>query len=230
MKGFAGFPEGPQRVVPLPVLLFSELLPDIDHLGELKLTLYVFWALTQREGEPRFLRRCELEGDETLLATLKEPEGSPRQALAEALDRALARGTLLAVTAGEGEPVYFLNTARGRAAAQGLERGDWRLPEEARPLPSYRLARPNVYRLYEQNIGPLTPLAAELLRDAEATYPEAWIREAIGLAVENNARSWRYVAAILERWQAQGRAREEEASQKGVRRYVEGELADFIDH
>ena len=38
MKGFAGFAEKANMVV-MPAPFFSELLPIIDHLGELKVTL-----------------------------------------------------------------------------------------------------------------------------------------------------------------------------------------------
>ena len=35
MKGFAGFPPGRLRTTPVPNLFFADLLPAIDHLGEL---------------------------------------------------------------------------------------------------------------------------------------------------------------------------------------------------
>ncbi len=56
MKGFSGFPEGKQRLTPVPNLFFSELLPAIDDLAELKVTLYAFWALNQQDGPVRFMR------------------------------------------------------------------------------------------------------------------------------------------------------------------------------
>ncbi|MBI2976543.1 MAG: primosomal replication protein N, partial [Chloroflexi bacterium] len=40
MKGFSGFPSSKVRSTPVPNPFFSELLPQIDHLGELKVTLY----------------------------------------------------------------------------------------------------------------------------------------------------------------------------------------------
>jgi hypothetical protein len=46
------------------------------------------------------------------------------------------------------------------------------------------MERPNLYRLYEENIGPLTPLVADALRDAENTYAIEWIEEAIRIAVQ----------------------------------------------
>ena len=36
-------------------------------------------------------------------------------------------------------------------------------------------SKPNIFSLYEANIGIITPLIAEELKDAELQYPEAWI-------------------------------------------------------
>ncbi len=52
-----------------------------------------------------------------------------RAALTSALERCVARGTLLQVRPSDepdGEPLYLLNTPRGRAAAEGLVRGEWK--------------------------------------------------------------------------------------------------------
>jgi len=68
-----------------------------------------------------------------------------------------------------------------------------------------RVQRPNIFTLYEQNIGPITPLIADELREAELEYPPAWIEDAMRQAVEYSKRNWRYVHGILRRWQAEGR-------------------------
>ncbi len=65
--------------------------------------------------------------------------------------------------------------------------------------------RPNIFALYEQNIGLLTPLLAEKLQDAEGRYPIEWIEAAFEEAVSNNKRSWRYIERILERWAVEGK-------------------------
>lgn len=57
--------------------------------------------------------------------------------------------------------------------------------------------RPNCFRLYEQNIGTLTPMLAEKLRQAEKDYPEDWMQWAFDVAVTNGARNWAYVEACL---------------------------------
>lgn len=55
----------------------------------------------------------------------------------------------------------------------------------------------NVFSAYEKEIGALTPMVADAIRDAEKEYPEDWIIEALQIAVERNARNWRFVLAIL---------------------------------
>ena len=63
---------------------------------------------------------------------------------------------------------------------------------------------PPIYKLYEANIGLLVPMIAEVLdRDAKE-YPYSWIECAVALAVKNEARSWRYVEAVLKRWKVDG--------------------------
>ena len=90
--------------------------------------------------------------------------------------------------------------------------------------------RQNIFRLYEENIGPLTPLIADALKDAEETYSPEWIAEAIDLAVRNNKRSWRYCEAILKRWKEEGRGEKQDRrdSEKDRDKYTKGEYADYI--
>ena len=229
MKPFLGFPPGRYHTTPLPSQFFSDLLPAVDHLGELKVTLYAFWCLGQQEGDRRFLRLSALKQDEILQSALEG--GNPGQLLDDSLQRAVARGTLLHVASRspqESEEFYFLNTPKGREAAAALERGEWS-PDPKLPLPRLARERPNLFRKYEENIGPLTPHMAEVLRDAEQAYPAGWIEEAIGLAVEGNVRTWRYVSAILERWKVEGR-RGGKPQVPDARRYVEGEFSDHVEH
>lgn len=233
-KGFSGFPAGKLRTTPIPNLFYSELLPAIDHLGELKLTLYAFWVLAQKEGRHRYLRESEIAADEVFMQSLDSGGQDPREKLADALERAVARGTFLkaALTFADGEEaLYFLNTPKGRAAIEGIERGDWRPTGiEDQPV-ELKIERPNIFVLYEQNIGALTPMIADRLREAEDSYPATWIEDAIRIAVENNVRKWRYVEAILEDWDKRGRDEREDRgdSEKARRRYIQGKLADYWD-
>ena len=234
MQGFSGFPEGKTRIVPVPAAFFAELLPAIDHLAEFKATLYAFWSLSRKEGEVRYLVRADFAGDERFMRGLASNPTAAEHALDDALERAVARGTLLQVSieSADGEQTYyFLNTPRGRAAVDGLTRGKWRPSGNADAPIELSMERPNVFTLYEQNIGPLTPMIADSLRDAENSYPAAWLEEAIRIAVANNVRKMRYILAILEDWRSQGKDDRDHRgdSEKSRRRYTEGEFAAYIN-
>jgi DnaD/phage-associated family protein len=158
----------------------------------------------------------------------------PEEVLREALDRAVARQTLLRVSAGEGDDRrdwYFVNSERGRQAVDALLAGRWTPSDPVEPV-ELEAQRPNIFVLYEQNIGPLTPILAEELMEAEDTYPAPWIEDAFREAVVLNKRSLRYVQSILKRWAREGK--EDETSRRGDerdrRRFIEGEYADLIEH
>jgi DnaD/phage-associated family protein len=233
---FTGFPRRSGRATPLPGAFFSELLPLIDDLAELKVTLFCFWALYQQEGTYRYLRYRDFVEDATLMRGITVSDGPPPETiLVHALERAQQRGSLLtceiALPNGK-ETLYFVNTALGRKAVELIEAGAWQPGDEAHPV-DILPERPNIYQLYEENIGPLTPIIADTLKDAEREYPMHWIEDAVRAAVENNARSWRYVQKVLERWQSEGRSREvteRHVQQPDGQRYVSGRYADFIDH
>ena len=71
--------------------------------------------------------------------------------------------------------------------------------------PNIKEEKPNIFALYEQNIGLLTPMIAEELKEAEKLYPVSWIEEAFKEAVSLNKRNWRYISRILERWASEGK-------------------------
>ncbi|HPH95537.1 MAG TPA: DnaD domain protein [Anaerolineaceae bacterium] len=226
---FRGFPAGRVRQMRLPEPFFHDLLPLIDHLGELKLTLYAMWILDQLEGDFRLLRRSHFTNDPALLAALGGEAG-----LDEALARAALRGTLLQarVDLAQGpEIIYVLNTPRGQAAISAIAAGDWQPSGDPQQPIRLQAPRPNIFRLYEENIGPLTPMIADTLKEAETTYPDTWIEDAMRIAIENNVRRWRYIEAILRAWKEEGRDEKARGfTQKDSRRFIEGEFAQFIHH
>lgn len=221
MKTFSGFPSGKVHIIGLPASVFADLVPLIDDLGELKLTLHVLWRLRQQRGQMRYVCFDDLARDDVLLSSLREVPGhqGATSTLRSALRRAVERGTLLLVeppTGAETGALYFANTPKGRAAVKAISRGAW--PEEVETH-----ERPNIFTLYEQNIGLLTPLIAEELREAEQIYPTSWIEEAFREAVNMNKRSWKYIQAILERWSTEGKDEDQgrQPTEADRRRYLE---------
>ncbi len=213
MASFPGF-TARETFTPIPDSFFRRLLSEIDDLDELKITLYALWWVAHAEGPLRPLRGEDLA------------EGAGVRDAAQALAKAVGRGALLQVQS-EAETLYFVNTPRGRAAVEAIRQGRWSPSlEPAAPPPE----RPNVYRLYEENIGPLTPLIADALRDAEETYPLPWIEKAIAIAVRANKRNWRYVEAILRRWKEEGHAEEQtrQDAEQTRRRDIERKIRRFL--
>jgi DNA replication protein len=229
---FAGFPTS-ARATPVPNLFFSRLLPRIETVEEMLVTLYFFYAqglLSQarrRRRSPAFLTRRELAADATLARALTNLCGDDGGALDRGLALALERGSLLRVE-GKGdandEELYLLATPHNRRAAPRLAGAALSLEE---PLPPAAPAEPpNIFALYEENIGAMTPLIADDLKDAEERYPPQWIEAAFREAVSLNKRNWRYVHSILKRWEAEGPDYEEAGRDSEAewleRRYARG--------
>jgi DNA replication protein len=235
MKTFSGFPSGKVAHTPLPNLFFTELLPLIDDLAELKVTLHIFWRLYRMREHPRCVSRAQLANDTTLLRSLNELRPPVNETLDDGLERGVTRGTLLKMVAEGGEAAwYFPNTEQGRRAVERIQAGDLDLPDAAlRPVDApAALERPNIFVQYERNIGVLTPFISEELRDAEQTYPAEWIEDAFHRAVEQNVRKWSYVRGILDSWAREGRddGADRPLSREDPKRYVTGPYADYIEH
>jgi DnaD/phage-associated family protein len=203
MKPFPGFPQR-MRFTPLPNLFFSQLLPQIDDIAELKATLHIFWALYGKRGYPKFVTYRELLADKMLMSGIGDGE-----ALRHGLGLAISRGTLVHLTldrGGRSEDLYFLNTEGDRQAVAKIESGEIDLGALPKREPYLEAEeQPNIFVLYEENIGMLTPMIAEELKEAEGLYPASWIESAFREAVSRNKRSWRYISRILERWASEGK-------------------------
>lgn len=204
---FEGF-QRRTRHTPVPNPVFGPLLEQIDDIAELKLTLRVVWLLHNKKGYPRSVTLSELETDRVLARALAGDVGYRRR-VRLALDKAVARGTLVCYVSSSdsgGERVYELNTEHGIRAPVGVSSyGASQDRGRKSEVPTESVERPNVFALYEANIGMLNPMIADELREAEELYPAEWIEDAFREAVKNNARSWRYVDRILERWEREGK-------------------------
>lgn len=235
MSNFPGFSEKNSKEISIPEAFFREVIPHIDHLGELKVSLYFFWRLNQMEGAFLYLQEDQFKKDEKLIASLG---ATPEQALKNleiSLEKAVQRGTLMMAKLennGAEQSLYFLNSPKGRAAVKAIETGQWHYSEGEHGNFNLLFDTPNIFQIYEDNIGPLTPMIADALRDAEKDFPQNWIVEAIRIAAENNKRSWKYVEAILKRWLQEGK--HERTDQKDLKKsgkeYIEGDYSEFIKH
>lgn len=230
MQKFSGFSAGKQRHISIPDQFFLDLLPYIDDLVELKVSLFVLRHLDQQEGDTRFVTENGLSQDPLLMSGLHPDAAQRLPSLQKALSATVERGTLLSAKKTDGQEVFFLNTPRGRAAVKGMASGKWMPDEINQPLPILE-TRPNIYRLYEENIGLLTPLIADELQEAEKEFPADWIEDAFRLAVQRNARNWRYISAILKAWKEKGRDEtNRRPSEEDSSKYVQGDFGDIVQH
>jgi DNA replication protein len=187
--------------ISLPDSFFTQVVPKIQDLAELKIVLCASYLILRKpdhpfafghserseeahaaQGRPQFVTYNELKAESSRLAPELDEE-----TLRQALDSAVEHGVLLHSTLninGVLEDVYSLTAP--------LRRG--RQPSTV-----------NIFALYEQNIGIITPIIADELKEAEKLYPPQWIEEAFKEAVTLNKRSWKYIARILERWASEGK-------------------------
>jgi DNA replication protein len=235
MKEFQGFPSGGKvAYTSIPNVFFSNLLPQITDIAELKTTLHVMAALYGKKGYPRYITRAGLLEDVSLMAGL---HGSG-EALDKALQMAVSRGTLIHLALESDnvtEDIYFLNTESDRQAVAKIQSGELKLSglKVKAPAPVPAEEPPDIFTLYEQNIGMLTPMIADELRDAEKNYPPDWIRDAVKEAVLHNKRNIRYITKILENWSVEGRSDgtyQRDSQKTGPDRYFKGKYGHMVRH
>ena len=217
MPKFKGFTDS-ETFTQLPDGFFHKLLKDIKDADELKVTAYFLFRVEHMEGPFRALSRMDFDVKELGLGAEEIKRG---------LEKAVKRGSLLMVE--KDSLVYFLlNSPRGRAGAKAIESGKWNPADLASHPP---VERPNIFRLYEENIGPLTPMIADMLKEAEELYNEEWFEEVFTIAVKNNKRNWKYVEAILKRWKEEGThgQKDKQNSGKGSERYTDSQFSEFIN-
>jgi DNA replication protein len=215
---FKGFTDS-ESFTQFPDTFFQKLLAEIDDPAELKVTLFFLWRVQHMEGPFRAL--CQTDFEQKTL-------GLDADEVAAGLEKAVQHGSILETTH-EADTFYFLNSPRGRAAAEAFAKGEWR--ESGKIMTTPVVERPNVFKLYEENIGPLTPMIADMLKDAEATYSPEWVAEALEVAVKNNARNWKYVETILKRWREKGKyeGKDRQDAGKGSERYTKSEFEEYLN-
>jgi DnaD/phage-associated family protein len=216
MKQFNGFPKR-MRYTAVPNVFFSTLLPEINDISELKVTLHLLATLLRQRGYPRLVTRSELVADAGLKQCLNGQSEPVEQLLSRVLEMAAARGSIIHLVPeqdGVTDDIYLLNTESDRKAAERIRNGELPLPQMSQEetvhqpdtAPEASTETTDIFSLYEENIGMLTPLIADELKEAEKLYPLSWIRDAVKEAASLNKRSWRYIARILERWAAEGKS------------------------
>ena len=174
--------------VSLPNSLFTQVMPEIQDLAELKVVLYAAYLILRKPDHPHFVTYRQLKAEACRLSAELDEE-TLRQALNSTVEHGTLSHSSLNIN-GMLEDVYALTV-------------DSRQPPTRLPSPGGQAI--NIFALYEQNIGMIQSTIVEELKEAEKTYPSQWIEEAFKEAAMLNKRNWRYIARILERWTSEGK-------------------------
>jgi len=166
----------------LPNRLLGKEFKNVQNAAAIKAILYVYL-----KAPNSYVSLNDLLSDRAFISFFKDvPEA--KKALAEAV----VGRFILALPVGD-DTYYF-------AATEESYENFLKTQGKYHPAHSLNEAKstPNIYELYEANIGILTPLIAQELERLEAEYPYSWIEEAVKEAVLQNKRSLKYIIRILE--------------------------------
>ena len=196
--------------VSLPDSFFAQVMPRIQNLVELKVVLHVAHMILPKQAPSSHRSEVSITYSELRAEISRLMPDLSQEALRQALDSAVEHGALSRSTSNINEvleDVYSLTIDSGETPAA------------------------NIFALYEQNIGIITPMIAEELKEADRVYPPQWIEEAFREAVALNKRSWRYIARILERWASEGKDSGEhkrDIEKGGPDKYVKGKYGHLV--
>lgn len=221
----------PDKDVSIPRDFFVRVLPTMRDIAEIQVMLTLFRMLSEPGWRDGFVAETALIHDDLLRQSLHQAGATtpPVDDIKRGIDLASARGVLLRFrvveSSGESGDVYdnesvwlMPETPENQLRLTLMQRGEAPLPRDLQiGRRGFRIEpeRPNIFRLYEQNVGLISPLIADQLIEAMSIYPTAWIEAAIDQAVSYNRRQWRYIQRILQRWATEGRG--DEASRRSGR-------------
>jgi hypothetical protein len=178
MKTFSGFPDGELKMSALPEMFYTGLLPLIDDLPEMKVTVACFRLCWQKSGLVRWTTSAELMRDPALSDVPEE--------IAAGVMKAIRRGSLVGALDRSGLQYLFPNSELG----QGRRRDQTRREDRTR---SRRLWTPQHLCAVTSKTSGADAADRRAAEDANREFPPQWIEYAFAEAVKQNARSWAYV-------------------------------------
>lgn len=183
----------------VPNAVLSAVLNEVAESGTVKLILRAVWLLERQRGFPASITVNELRHDRVLIRVFKSKERFDA-----ALDQSLNLGVLIKFELNNADAL-MLNTVSATRQVENvkdtqsgnIEKDGWDasvgsdMPDDA-------------FRAYEENIGILSPMIRENITAVLQDFSDEDIIEAIKIAVENENRSWSYVAGVLRKWARDG--------------------------
>ena len=228
---FAGFPSRPQSTA-IANVFFSDLLPQLTDPVALGVVLYALQVLSAKKGFPRYITSADIAAEPAavrfspgrLVAAMRVRRS--RAGLARAVELGILL-SLTVVTDGGRQELYFLNAPADRRGMEAVRAGSVDLGRAVAPA-AQATERSSIFALYESLVGTLSPLMIDELAEAERLYPADWLEAAFREAAAQNARSWRYVSRILERWATEGPDHAKAERDPAADRYFQGKYGRIL--
>ena len=203
-------------MIPVPAQLFTEILPRLHNESQLRATLYTWYAIMSKGSGQRYVYLSQLLTDPVLLSWFTHLGG--KNGIQRGLDQSCREGIFLQLQIGEDDKILAPNDESGARLITDMKSESVAHHNQSRdssPETNYeRTVVSNVVEKYENEIGMLTPVIADMIAIAEQMYPTTWILEALDIAAQSNARSWKYVTAILARWKNEGKNNDNEKTSR----------------
>ena len=176
---------------PVPRVFITDIVKQIKDADEISILLQAFNILYQKPNGSKFFKADDISFEDS-------------ERIRVSLDKGVGFGLFISMT-NESDTIYILNNSNGKRLADDLKKNGYTTSELVIDDFSEPDIKPTIYVLYENNIGRLTPIIVEELKMASEEYPESWINEAFKEAVSLNKRNWKYIKAILQNWQTEGK-------------------------
>ena len=183
----------------VPNAVLGRVLSTIDDADVIKLIMRAIWLLERQNGYPRFIAPQELRADRVLSVMFEEDD-----MFENALEDAVGFGVLARVSINGIERLMLNTESARRASFEGSAYGVIQDADDGWDTPAVDSRPANAFQAYEENIGVLSPMIREGILTALEDFSDDEITKAIKIAVENESRSWSFVAGVLRRWTKEG--------------------------
>ena len=232
VQSIRGFPlSDDYAVTRVPNAVLGRVLADVKNADIIKLILRTIWLLERQNGYPRSISLEHLKSDRVLSVVFNDPE-----TLETTLDDTVKTGVLVRVSI-NGTKRLMLNTESARQVSLGSSMfgltQDKKDSDDGWDAPAVARIPANAFRAYEENIGVLSPMTRESILTALEDFTDDDITQAIRIAVENESRSWSFVAGVLRRWARDGipyeRADGTAGGDTGHGRIPQAELRKYLE-
>ena len=184
----------------VPNAVLGRVLSTIDDADEIRLILRAIWLLEHQRGYPRYITRDDLRRDRVLSVAIPDQPDFDR-----ILKSAVDRGVFVEVSINN-NICLMLNTESARRALIEVSptTENSNKDDNGWETAAASTGPADAFRAYEENIGILSPMIRQSILAALEDFTDDDITRAVRIAVENESRSWSFVAGVLRRWARDG--------------------------